>query len=151
MGRIWTAEERLKQADRIRNQKPWLKSTGPRSRSGKRISSGNAYKDGHYTTEMKQILLYLRLQKRYIATLRLLSKLGKVRCLDDDIIFENELNENPTKSIQNDTDGCDKIAYNNDNWPQKTRHQFPSWRVFKNFIERPETTRRQLSFSLPFS
>lgn len=89
MGRIWTDDDRLKQAERIRNQKPWLKSTWPRSISSKRASSLNTYKHGHYTAEMKQFFLYLRLQKTYISTLRFLKRQEKLVCLDDDNIFEN--------------------------------------------------------------
>jgi hypothetical protein len=145
MGRIWTDNDRLKQAERIRNQKPWLKSTGPRTISGKRASSLNAYRHGHYTTEMKQILLYLRLQKKYIATLRFLSKQGKLVCLDDELIFENELNENPIKSIENDTKCVVKTVC----FRQEKTHR-KGW-VFRNFIKTPEITQHQLSFLLPFS
>jgi hypothetical protein len=145
MVRVWTIKERLKQAERIRNQKPWLKSTGPRTVSGKRVSSSNSYKHGSYTTEMKQIFLYLRLQKRYIATLRFLNKQGKLVCLDDEPIFENELNKNPIKSIKNDTNRSVITTY----FRQKKTHR-EGW-VFENRVKRPDPTRHQLSFLLPFS
>jgi hypothetical protein len=42
----WTEQSRAAEAARIRQHKPWLKSTGPRTASGKAITSRNAYKGG---------------------------------------------------------------------------------------------------------
>jgi hypothetical protein len=42
----WTEQSRATQSTRIRQHKPWLKSTGPRTSSGKAITSRNAYKGG---------------------------------------------------------------------------------------------------------
>ena len=42
----WTPERRALQAQRIRQQKPWLKSTGPQSAQGKAKVARNAYKGG---------------------------------------------------------------------------------------------------------
>lgn len=39
----WTPERRAQQAVRIREQKPWLKSTGPKSAAGKAAVSRNAF------------------------------------------------------------------------------------------------------------
>ena len=108
MGRVWTIEERQKQAERIRSQKPWLKSTGPRTTRGKIASSRNAMRHGCYGTEFKMLSLYLKMQKHYIDTLRFMIKHD---LFIDETPFEisgNELNENPIKSIQNDTDRCVK-------------------------------------------
>jgi hypothetical protein len=44
MARAWTVEERTKQAELIRRVKPWEKSTGPRTKRGKKSSSMNAKK-----------------------------------------------------------------------------------------------------------
>lgn len=41
--RIWTPEQRQRQAEAIRRWKPWTRSTGPRSVQGKVKVSGNAY------------------------------------------------------------------------------------------------------------
>jgi hypothetical protein len=38
----WTPERRARQAEIIRNTKPWLSSTGPRTGVGKAVSSRNA-------------------------------------------------------------------------------------------------------------
>lgn len=37
----WTAEARAKQAERIREWKPWTQSTGPVTRKGKRKAAKN--------------------------------------------------------------------------------------------------------------
>lgn len=42
----WTPERRAQQAARIREQKPWLQSTGPTSAEGKAKVARNAYKGG---------------------------------------------------------------------------------------------------------
>ena len=42
----WTPERRAQQAARIREQKPWLQSTGPKSATGKALVSRNAFKGG---------------------------------------------------------------------------------------------------------
>jgi 3-methyladenine DNA glycosylase Mpg len=41
MARIWTLEQKAKQAALIRSWKPWQKSTGPRTEAGKAIASKN--------------------------------------------------------------------------------------------------------------
>lgn len=40
----WTPEARARQAERIREWKPWEQSTGPKTDEGKRISRMNALK-----------------------------------------------------------------------------------------------------------
>lgn len=42
----WTQERRAQQAARIRQQKPWLQSTGPKTVEGKAKVARNAYKGG---------------------------------------------------------------------------------------------------------
>ena len=44
----WTPERRAQQAARIREQKPWLQSTGPKSAAGKATVSRNAFKRGYW-------------------------------------------------------------------------------------------------------
>ena len=50
MGRSngWTPERRAQQAQRIRQQKPWLHSTGPKTEEGKAKVARNAYKGGSW-------------------------------------------------------------------------------------------------------
>lgn len=45
-GRGWSKERRAAQAARCRAQKPWVKSTGPKTAKGKIISARNATKHG---------------------------------------------------------------------------------------------------------
>lgn len=56
--RHWTPEERLKQAELIRNWQPWKQSTGAKTPIGKARSSRNAYKHGlgKLQKEMSQLL-----------------------------------------------------------------------------------------------
>ncbi len=47
MATTWTPERRARQAELIRQWKPWAKSTGPRSLDGKERVSRNAWTGGH--------------------------------------------------------------------------------------------------------
>ena len=54
----WTPERRAQQAVRIREQKPWLQSTGPKSAAGKAAVSSNAFKGGAWR-KMRDMARYL--------------------------------------------------------------------------------------------
>jgi len=43
---MWTEERRKKQTEIIKTTRPWLNSTGPKSKEGKAIASQNAIKHG---------------------------------------------------------------------------------------------------------
>ena len=47
MATTWTPERRARQAELIRQWKPWAKSTGPRSPEGRQLVSRNAWTGGH--------------------------------------------------------------------------------------------------------
>lgn len=64
--RKWTDEERKKQAERCRQNKPWEKSTGPRTKEGKDRSKMNAYTKGNYTGEYKVIRRALSLHRQFL-------------------------------------------------------------------------------------
>ena len=49
--RQWTEEQKKAQAEKIREYKPWLMSTGAHTEEGKRKSSQNALKTGEYTAD----------------------------------------------------------------------------------------------------
>jgi len=61
----WTPERRAKQAAAVKLWAPWAKSTGPKTRAGKRTSSQNARK--HYDAPMKKAL---RAQSLYLADIK---------------------------------------------------------------------------------
>lgn len=52
MGKGWTPERRARQAERIRQWKPWEKSTGPRTEAGKAASNQNALVHGERSAEV---------------------------------------------------------------------------------------------------
>ena len=47
MANGWTPERRARQAELIKQWKPWMQSTGPRSAEGKERVSRNAWTGGH--------------------------------------------------------------------------------------------------------
>jgi len=51
----WTTERRAKQAELIRQLKPWEKSTGPRTAKGKAKASRNSRKHGMRSQPAKDI------------------------------------------------------------------------------------------------
>lgn len=56
----WTPERRARHGALIRSKKPWLRSTGPRTRAGKAISALNARKHGLRGAEMRGLRQYFR-------------------------------------------------------------------------------------------
>ena len=54
----WSTERRRKQAEMIRQWKPWEKSTGPRTAEGKARASRNACK-GSVRLQLKEISAFL--------------------------------------------------------------------------------------------
>ncbi len=53
MANGWTPERKLKQATMIRTWKPWTRSTGAKTSTGKRKSSQNALVHGAYSKEAR--------------------------------------------------------------------------------------------------
>lgn len=71
----WSAERRAAQAERIRIQKPWRHSTGPRSAAGKIRVAQNAYKHGGRCATMRRLTAALARQARYIRDVKLRMKI----------------------------------------------------------------------------
>ena len=63
----WTDEARRKQSERIRQTRPWDKSTGPRSHAGKARTRLNAVKHGYRSADMDLIRALLRSNKQFLA------------------------------------------------------------------------------------
>lgn len=63
--RHWTAEQRALQAEKIRQWKPWTKSTGARTPEGQAISSRNAYKGG-WRTELRKLAALLHVLRHQL-------------------------------------------------------------------------------------
>ena len=96
MSKCWTEERRRKQAENIRKHKPWAKSTGPRTESGKARSRHNAYKHGCYGAGGLATRRLLRLNREFIRESLLLARLG---VFSTSVSPRNELKENPFKSM----------------------------------------------------
>jgi len=60
----WTMERRQQQAKLIKQWKPWLKSTGPKSEAGKQMASQNARKHGMRSEEIRFLEKFLGAQAR---------------------------------------------------------------------------------------
>jgi len=60
----WSAERRARQAELVKTWRPWLRSTGPKTPSGKTKSAANAVKHGVRSrdtiTELRQLRRLLR-------------------------------------------------------------------------------------------
>lgn len=46
MANAWTLQRRARQADRIREWRPWERSSGPKTEAGKAVVARNAWKGG---------------------------------------------------------------------------------------------------------
>lgn len=68
---VWSEERRQKQREIINRNRPWEKSTGPRSRKGKILSSRNAYKHGNRGRGRKALRRALRLNKAFVEAIKL--------------------------------------------------------------------------------
>ena len=55
MSKHWTPEQRKRQSELIQRWKPWEKSTGPKSKDGKRTSAMRGLKTGEHTAEMREL------------------------------------------------------------------------------------------------
>ena len=67
--RQWTQEERLKQAEMIRNWQPWKKSTGAKTSAGKAISKMNAYKHGGRSMSIRAVQAIITQYKHGLSSL----------------------------------------------------------------------------------
>lgn len=66
MTKGWTEERRRQQAERIRQSRPWEKSTGPRTEAGKKRIRYNARKHGRRTREYREFRRYIRMNLLFI-------------------------------------------------------------------------------------
>jgi hypothetical protein len=56
----WTSARRARQAEAIRQWRPWLRSTGPITLAGKAVASKNAIRDDPIAQELAAITRQLR-------------------------------------------------------------------------------------------
>lgn len=69
MDRIWTQEDRDRQAKAVKNWKPWQESTGPKTEGGKAVSCQNALKHGVYSKNFKALNKSLKKQTKWLEDL----------------------------------------------------------------------------------
>lgn len=72
MPRRWTAEQRKQQSLKIREWKPWTKSTGAKTLEGKRICARNAFK-GAWRQRLRELM---RMVKELVKDNKELKKKG---------------------------------------------------------------------------
>jgi hypothetical protein len=65
----WTAERRARQAEIIRRNRPWEKSTGPRTEEGKAHAALNSLKHGLYTKDILALRRALRHHRQFLKQL----------------------------------------------------------------------------------
>jgi len=70
MTKGWTEERRRKQAETIRQNKPWEKSTGPKTLKGKEICSLNALKHGARSKVMRAYNQALTLNAQFLEQIK---------------------------------------------------------------------------------
>ncbi len=66
----WTEARRARQAVLIRQQRPWEKSTGPKTPKGKERVAQNALRTGLHVADLVAVRHYLRSVGRELRTLR---------------------------------------------------------------------------------
>ena len=74
----WTTERRQKHAAAIRRWKPWAKSTGPRTASGKARAAQNAYKHGNRSASRKLLNQSLAAQRECVRLTLLFLRVRKI-------------------------------------------------------------------------
>ena len=68
MANGWTLERRARQAERIREWRPWEQSTGPKTEASKAVVARNAWKGGSRQM-MRELCRALKLQRDNIGKL----------------------------------------------------------------------------------
>lgn len=63
MANGWTRERQERQAELIRQWRPWKKSTGPRTRAGKATVARNAFRGGTWR-QLRDLARAMREQRR---------------------------------------------------------------------------------------
>ncbi len=79
--RGWPPERRLKQAERLKKLKPWLRSTGPKTRTGKARAAQNAFKHGGRAVVMRKLAHMLALHRRLLRKIEADMQKSEASCL----------------------------------------------------------------------
>lgn len=65
----WTEERKAKQAQWMRENRPWEKSTGPKTDAGKDAAKYNAFKHGARCAALAALLKTLKAQEKWLKSL----------------------------------------------------------------------------------
>jgi hypothetical protein len=66
MSRRWTEAQRQQLSERVRDWKPWEKSTGPRSVEGKKRAAMRALKTGEHAADIRATRKIIAAQNRLL-------------------------------------------------------------------------------------
>ncbi|NCO04074.1 MAG: hypothetical protein GW903_07775 [Alphaproteobacteria bacterium] len=96
----WTPERRAAQAERIRKNKPWEKSTGPKTQKGKNRSKYNALKNARHAAFFRHAYEMIEHNKEFLRLYRKFHfEYGTLHTLLALNAQKNELKTNHDKSI----------------------------------------------------
>ncbi len=68
--RQWTEEQRKAQSEKMKALKPWEKSIGPKSETGKKRVALNALKHGMCSEPIRELRKILKLQREFLRNVR---------------------------------------------------------------------------------
>ncbi len=83
----WNAPARAKKSREIKQIRPWLRSTGPKTARGKGISALNAYKHGRRSLVHRRYAMIMRLHSMFCRQALLVQKARAARAAKDRLAY----------------------------------------------------------------
>ncbi|MBX2834296.1 MAG: hypothetical protein KTR28_04915 [Micavibrio sp.] len=99
----WSGERRAAQAQRCRTQKPWLHSTGPTSKEGKKVAALNSLKHGARSAAFNKLRAALvKNDKKLKRALKSLASQEKQNTSTQKYLDLRMINITQTRQLKND-------------------------------------------------